>query len=536
MEILPISFLTRKNENKVKNKILSDNKSFSKFNFLFVLFISIVLFSSSLISAESFGYDTNLPLGNSSSYFITNNYYNASGNSTQFVTAGDLITLKESWLNSLYYLNSNPQGFTNSINDSLNNDYTYKQGNTVYINMTSLDNRYMTGGFKSFYFTNHTSDVVGMYNTTLVLLDVHSSATLTNTANDGTNVLFQFLSEPEPDYVVASGTRNFHLIASVNSESTPIQLRGLIYITNLTGGNPILLRNSTLSIPLTTTKAEYILTSIGGVVLINTTQRILFQIVSEKAVGSDPDVTIYLEDDDLSRLDVPSPVGVTDISHLVPYTGALNNIDLNGKNFTTIGYGFFGFLGSIVNRINKLFVQDIDASGNMVINKSLNVTENVNILGNVSFKRPFGMFSSTEIQTIASINTPYPITFNWTEDSYEIYKSSDNANFSFGQTGEYLIELSAIMQTTTPGDRVEIWIQKNGQNIIRSNTVYDFKSNGANAVIAVPFIIEMNMTDKFRVMFAGSSTNIKMQYITNTSYSPETPSIIMTISKISEIN
>jgi hypothetical protein len=51
MEILPISFLTRKNENKVKNKILSDNKSFSKFNFLFVLFISIALFSSSLISA-----------------------------------------------------------------------------------------------------------------------------------------------------------------------------------------------------------------------------------------------------------------------------------------------------------------------------------------------------------------------------------------------------------------------------------------------------------------------------------------------------
>jgi len=45
----------------------------------------------------------------------------------------------------------------------------------------------------------------------------------------------------------------------------------------------------------------------------------------------------------------------------------------------------------------------------------------------------------------------------------------------------------------------------------------------------------MNMTDSFRVMWASDDAGTQMVYSTNTSYSPMSPSIIMTISKISEI-
>ena len=193
-------------------------------------------------------------------------------------------------------------------------------------------------------------------------------------------------------------------------------------------------------------------------------------------------------------------------------------------------------LGSSVLRWLKGWFYELDVLGNASITGNLNVTGNIYLNGNVSMKRPYGMYSSTETQTIAVINTPQAITFNWTEDSYLINKDSINkTNFTFLLSGDYLIELSAIMQTVTPGDRVQIWVQKNGVNIPRSNTIYDFKANGANAVLSVPFILDMNAGDTFRVMMAGSATDIKMMYYTNTSYSPETPSIIMTISKISEI-
>ena len=51
------------------------------------------------------------------------------------------------------------------------------------------------------------------------------------------------------------------------------------------------------------------------------------------------------------------------------------NLDLGDKNITTTSYGFFGWLGSLANRITKLFVQDIDASGNInASNYTLNGT------------------------------------------------------------------------------------------------------------------------------------------------------------------
>ncbi|MBN2330945.1 MAG: hypothetical protein JXC85_03950 [Candidatus Aenigmarchaeota archaeon] len=51
------------------------------------------------------------------------------------------------------------------------------------------------------------------------------------------------------------------------------------------------------------------------------------------------------------------------------------------ENITADDTGFFSYLGSLVNRITKLFVQDIDASGNVNVNG--NVTAS-NFIGNGS--------------------------------------------------------------------------------------------------------------------------------------------------------
>lgn len=170
--------------------------------------------------------------------------------------------------------------------------------------------------------------------------------------------------------------------------------------------------------------------------------------------------------------------------------------------------------------------------GNVVINKTTVIKGNMNITGNLSALIPYATFTSTETQTIASANTAYPMSFNNTEDSYLITKSGDNKNFSIALAGDYEIILSVIATSTTAGKRVNIWFEKNGVNIPRSNTPYDFKSNNAIAVIAVPFIIDLNQTDKLRIMYGADSTGVSLPYVTNTSYSPDTPSVIMTIKYI----
>ena len=63
----------------------------------------------------------------------------------------------------------------------------------------------------------------------------------------------------------------------------------------------------------------------------------------------------------------------TNVSGLVPYTGANQNVDLGSQNITTTGSGFFTWLGSIGNFITGLFVQDINASGNVDISGNLSV-------------------------------------------------------------------------------------------------------------------------------------------------------------------
>ncbi|VVB79800.1 Uncharacterised protein [uncultured archaeon] len=210
---------------------------------------------------------------------------------------------------------------------------------------------------------------------------------------------------------------------------------------------------------------------------------------------------------------------------------------LTNANLTLSKKITFAF-GEVIDNIIATWIRingNLNVTGNTTLEGNIDITGNVHINGNVSFKRPYGMFSSTQTQTIAVANTAYPVTFNWTEDSYELTKSSDNANFSFGQTGDYLIELSAIVDTSSPNKHVEMWVQKNGVNVPRSNTHVEITSSTTESLIVVPFILDMNLTDQFRVMWASDDTGTRLLNTANTSYSPGSPSIIMTVSKISEI-
>jgi hypothetical protein len=204
---------------------------------------------------------------------------------------------------------------------------------------------------------------------------------------------------------------------------------------------------------------------------------------------------------------------------------------------------------SIINFINtKLNISDWNATNtsyrlnsnstfyeNINMTKSLNITENLHVDGNVSMKRPYGTFTDMNIQTVPVINTAYNMSFNFTEDTYLVRKYPDNYTFTTPISGDYLITISILAQTSTPGDRIYIWIRHNNIDIPRSTTLYDFKSSNANTVIAVPFIIDLEANDNFSIQYAGTATDIKIMSYNKTAFAPETPGAIMTVSKISEI-
>jgi hypothetical protein len=159
---------------------------------------------------------------------------------------------------------------------------------------------------------------------------------------------------------------------------------------------------------------------------------------------------------------------------------------------------------------------------------------NGNITGNLSYKNPHGAYSSTQTQTLSGTSTATVMTFNYTDDSYLITKTGDT-NFSVARSGGYNFIISAITSASLANRHVEIWARKNGVNIPRSNTRIEKPISG-EGVVAVPLHIDMNTTDVVQIMWASEDdAGMTLKYTTNTSYSPESPSVIMTVTRIGDL-
>lgn len=205
--------------------------------------------------------------------------------------------------------------------------------------------------------------------------------------------------------------------------------------------------------------------------------------------------------------------------------------------YTFSGTNFVGATGSYSSNFyigGSAYIGSIISSG-IDIKGSLNVISNLSVSGNTYIRMPYLMLSSTETQVGSPINTKLTMTFNNVEDMYQMTLSGGSI-INFQQAGDYLINVSAIGQNTSPTTgRIQVWPCKNGSNVIRSNTIYDFKGQNTYAVIAVPFILDVNVSDTLCMNYAANNDGVQLPYTGSTAYSPETPSVIITINKISEI-
>ena len=94
----------------------------------------------------------------------------------------------------------------------------------------------------------------------------------------------------------------------------------------------------------------------------------------------------------------------TNISGLVPYENATQNVNLSSQNVTTAGTGFFGFLGSFLSRITGLFVQDINASGNIDVGGDVNISGNLQVTGNITGGSPVKVVGGLDVDGNTSLD------------------------------------------------------------------------------------------------------------------------------------
>lgn len=258
------------------------------------------------ISQNIYSKDTVTVIGkNGISVSISNDTLNISADTSQIVTPHDLTAYAK-------LDQSTPQTFINGIPKLSSDrviDEDHELADKLYVDQVA------SGGMKSYFFTKNTADISGMY---YAVTDFPGGTlkTITGTALDGETLLAEFITPIlTQQFRVIDGTRLFYFNAKTSSVTKPCQLKAYTYKCDVGGGSQVLLRTSTLSAPITELDAQYITSSYGESRVIPTTERLIIKIyVVKTGTGLNPTITLNVDDETFGRMDIPSPVGNTDLS------------------------------------------------------------------------------------------------------------------------------------------------------------------------------------------------------------------------------
>ena len=150
----------------------------------------------------------------------------------------------------------------------------------------------------------------------------------------------------------------------------------------------------------------------------------------------------------------------------------------------------------------------------------------------------YGAFSDTTSQTIAVVDTPYPITMNTTDVVDGIYLDGVNTSRVIcPASGVYNFQFSLQLQSTSASSKVVvIWARINGVDVPKSATDITIAGNNSQQVAAWNFLLPMNAGEYFELVWAADSTTVSLYHSpaqTSPYARPAIPSVIMTATQVS---
>jgi len=148
----------------------------------------------------------------------------------------------------------------------------------------------------------------------------------------------------------------------------------------------------------------------------------------------------------------------------------------------------------------------------------------------------YGAFSDTTLQTAASINTAYAMTFNTTDSSNGVSIGSPSSRLVVANQGVYNVQFSAQLDETSGGTaNIHIWLRKNGTNVPNTASTVSLQGTAARTVAAWNFIIQLEPTNYVELMWATDTTNARILAASATSVWPAIPSVICTITQVNNL-
>ena len=149
----------------------------------------------------------------------------------------------------------------------------------------------------------------------------------------------------------------------------------------------------------------------------------------------------------------------------------------------------------------------------------------------------YGSFYDTTTQLNPVANIPRSMSLNTTDITNGVSVSGSSSPFNtyikVTNAGVYNIQFSAqLIKTDSGTDYVDIWLRRNGVDLLDSATNVTLKGNNDRQVAAWNWFATAGAGDYYQIMWASADTNTQLLAESATGVHPGIPSVIVTANRI----
>jgi len=150
---------------------------------------------------------------------------------------------------------------------------------------------------------------------------------------------------------------------------------------------------------------------------------------------------------------------------------------------------------------------------------------------------PNGLFFNTADQTLAAINTGYPITFNQTYlNNFVALQAASTSKIEVAVGGVYNFQLSAQLKSTNAsGKDVQIWIKRNNITIGYSGHRYTVEGSDNHFNVSWNFDIDLAANEYIEMYWGADDTAVTMEAIPASAPYPAVASVVMAVNFIARL-
>jgi hypothetical protein len=150
---------------------------------------------------------------------------------------------------------------------------------------------------------------------------------------------------------------------------------------------------------------------------------------------------------------------------------------------------------------------------------------------------PNGLFFSTVDQTLAAVDTGYPITFNQTYLNNNVaLQTASTSKIEVAVAGVYNFQLSAQLKSTnSSGKDVQIWIKRNNVTIGYSAHKYTVEGSDNHMNVSWNFNIDLAANEYIEMQWAADNTNVTLESIAASAPYPAAASVVIAVNFIAKL-